>query len=98
MHPLLDPGLQIWIAEVGDHERRLLAGAESLGIADAGVGGIIAHRIGPARDGSEFNIEREPPGSVRREIGRRRLCRDASGQGGVDEPRYDAADKLLSLR
>src|SRR5215813_5617792 len=70
LHPLLNPGLQIWIAEVGDQERWLLAGAGSLRVADAGVGGIIADRTGPAGIGSEFNIKREPPGLVRGEIGR----------------------------
>src|SRR5262249_27341030 len=47
-HPLLNPGLQIWIAEIGDQERRLLAGAKSVGVAHAGVGGIIAHERRPA--------------------------------------------------
>src|SRR5262245_11031752 len=65
LHPLLNPGLQIWIAEVSDEECRLLAGTGSLGVADARVGWIIAHGTGPAGYGSEFDIECEPRGLVR---------------------------------
>src|SRR5438477_13190624 len=81
LHSLHDPGLQVRIAEVSDEECRLLAGRGRLGVADAGMGGIVAHRAWPAGTRYEFHAERKPSRLARREIGGSRLLL-RGGPGG----------------
>src|SRR5262249_30776263 len=51
LHALYDPRLENWnIAKIGNKIGRLLAGCRGLWIADARMGGITAHRTGPAGD------------------------------------------------
>jgi len=77
----------------------LLAGTESLGVADAGMGGSLRTGLGPPGTAREFDVEREPRGLVRREIGWERLLRcEPSGQCRIHEAGCNATNEHLCRR